>query len=136
MSEASYVKKAFAVAGGGALLIAMGAAYLASQAPQRPEKRWLIEVSCLRVERGPTLRFSDGIIEASGAPVGTYKFLPAVGGKHGPLIEVRGIAVRQASGKVVIEQGNQDWFWPFLNDNTVQIFYFRLNSMMARRCPN
>lgn len=38
MSEASYFKRELAVACGGALLIGVGAAYLASEAPQRPIK--------------------------------------------------------------------------------------------------
>lgn len=134
MAEGSYVRKGIAVAAAAAFLIGVATVYFASTAPRRPHQLKVIQVECLNVERGPKLQFAGGIIHASGAPVGKYKFLPAVPGKYGPRIEVRGIAVRQAHGRVIIEPGTQDWFWPFLNDDAVQIFYYRLNSVVARRC--
>ena len=69
------------------------------------------------------------------AVVGTYRFLPAVGGKHGPLISVEGTRVRRVGETIVIEAGNEGWFWRYLGDDTVEIiFYGPEGHTLAHRC--
>jgi hypothetical protein len=94
MSEANDVSRALTFGLAGTLVVAGAALYFASQAPvgQRAQPR-LIEVECLNVERGPTLRFENGLLKTSDAVVGTYRFLPASPGKYGPSIEVEGLAL-------------------------------------------
>ena len=135
MSEASYVSRAIAIGLAGSVIIGAVAFYFASNAPlgHRPQPR-LIKVDCLKVEDGPTLRFEDGFLKVGNGVVGTYKFLPAVGGKHGPLIEAEATRVRQVGDTIVIEQGNEGRFWRFIDDDTVEIPYYPQNETIAHRC--
>jgi hypothetical protein len=124
------------IALGAALILLIVGVYFVRQAPRRADQSKLVVVDCLQVERGPTLRFAGGVLQASGAPVGTYEFLPAVAGKHGPRIQVRGVAVHQTGERIVVTAGNQAWFWPFQNDDTVEIFYYPQNRTLAHRCTS
>ena len=136
MSEATYVSRALRFGMAGALVVGIVAAYFASRAPLglRPQPR-LIEVDCLNVQRGPTLRFKNGTLMDANAVVGTYRFLPAVAGKHGPLISVEGTRVRRVGETIVFEPGNEGWFWHYLDDDTVEIlFYGPRGQTVARRC--
>ena len=135
MSEASYVSRASTFGLAGAFVVLCAAVYFASQTQlgSRPRPR-IIEVDCLNVERGPTLRFDSGLIKSAGAVVGTYRLLPASPGKYGPSIEVAGIRVRQAGGNIVIEPGNEAWFWRFRNDDVVEIMFYPQNRTVAHRC--
>ena len=135
MNEGSYFSRALAFGVGSALLVVAVALYGVSQAPSgpRPQPR-LIEVDCLNVERGPTLRFDNGLLKAENAVVGTYKFVSAVGGKHGPLIKIEGTRLRQVGRAVTVEAGDEGWFWRFLDDDTVEIVFYPQNRTVAHRC--
>jgi hypothetical protein len=135
MSEATYLSRATTIGLAGALIIGAVAVYFASQVSQggRPEPR-LIEVDCLSVERGPTLRFESGLLTRSGTVVGTYRFLAASPGKSGPSIEVEGIRVRQVGDRIAIGPGTEAWFWRYLDDDTVEMHFYPQNRAVAHRC--
>jgi hypothetical protein len=133
LSRATYVSKAVATAAVGTLIFAAVVLYFVIQPPQQQEPR-LIAVDCLNVENGPTLQFESGVLKASDRIVGTYEFRPAVPGKYGPSIHVEGIRVQEADGRVVVLPGNEGWFWPFQDENTVEIFYYPQNRAVAHRC--
>jgi hypothetical protein len=120
---------------GGALLISAVAVNIASQASmgKRPQPR-IIEVDCVNVERGPTLRFDNGLLKANSAVVGTYTFEPAMPGKYGPRIRVEGTRLRQSGNTIVIEAGREQWFWPYVDENTVKIYFYPQNGALAHRC--
>lgn len=98
------------------------------------DERLQYTVRCLELTGSQMLILEGGVIYDRGKGIGSYVFQPAVAGKYGPSIHVKGISVRRTDGVVEVTSGAEEWFWRFVDRNTVTIPYYPSNSTTARRC--
>lgn len=78
---------------------------------------------CFLAPGGQRLRLSpNGSIVADGQPMGQYKVIAPVGGKHGPLVEATGLNVRSYNGNVDFVRGSGGFFWKVSNQG-LEVMY-------------
>lgn len=91
-------------------------------------------VECLKVPNGPELRLRDGVVTADDEVVASYGVEEAVPGKRGPRLAVRSIRIRQQGEMIVVDRGDENWYWPILGSGAVKMFFYPQNSVIAKPC--
>ena len=64
----------------------------------------------------------DGLISADGEPVGKYRVLAPVGGKHGPLVEAEGLNIAFRNGRVIFVRGSGGFLW-MVSDKDLNVVF-------------